>query len=160
MRSLLALAFAAVLFAAGVASESHSSDLLRVSEDGWYSWRVAGKEDLQINALIEAGRPQQLRIVDRGCNDDELPVTEDLGIVGADESVGWLRRFVSPRSSVSSGVLAAIAVHDNEAAAVALRDVIRLDDDRGNRKEAIFWLAQSESEIALAFLDALLSAEE
>ena len=160
MKSILPLAFAVVLFAAGVASESHSSDLLRINDDGWYSWQVAGDAELEIYARIESGRPRELRISGMQCRRDDTPDAESLGTISATESVAWLSRFISPRSTVSSEVMAAISTHPDGAGTRILQDVVESDLDRKNREEAVFWLAQSDDDAAFGFLDILLSGPE
>lgn len=157
MRTFLHLVFALALFTAGIASESRSSDLFEVASDGWYSWRIADADDLEIHALIEAGRPSEFYLPTLQCNRSKVPASTDLGTVKATESIAWLRRFISPRNDVSAAVMAAIAVHPGGEAVRALQDVIRSDRDWDNRREAVFWLAQSNDQSAYAFLDSLLS---
>lgn len=118
MRAFLHLAFAFALFAAAIASESHSSDLLKLDGDGWYSWSVADQDELEIHALISGGRPVELRVSSFECGRRDLPESENLGVVSAAESVNWLRRFVDPRSDVGSQVLFVIAAHDDDSAFV------------------------------------------
>mgnify|MGYP000317231782 CR=1 FL=1 len=50
MKTILHLLFAIALAAAAIASESHGSDLLRIDQDGWYAWRVAGDERAEVTA--------------------------------------------------------------------------------------------------------------
>ncbi len=157
MRRFIHIVFALALFTAGIASESRSSDLFQVTSDGWYSWRIAGAGDLEIHALIESGRPSEFYLPTLQCNRSKVPASTDLGSISATESIAWLRRFVSPRTDVSAEVMAAIAVHPGVEPVRALQDVIRSDTDWDNRREAVFWLAQSNDESAYAFLDSLLS---
>lgn len=112
------LVFAVALFAAAIASESQSSDLLRITGDGWYAWQVAGDERLEIYARIESGRPVEMRIPLFECNRRRgLPEdARDLGTISAQESIAWLRRFVSPGSDLSNDVMFVIAAHDDDAA--------------------------------------------
>lgn len=116
MKTFLHLACAIALFAAVVASESHSSDLLRLDGDGWYSWQVAGSDDLEIHALIESGKPVKLRLPSFECDRRDLPASHDLGMIAAADSVDWLRRFVDPRTDLGSQILFVIAAHDDDAA--------------------------------------------
>ena len=116
MRTFFHLAFAVALFAAAIASESHSSDLLKLDGDGWYSWQVEGPDQLEIHALIKAGRPVEFRVPSFDCGYRGLPESESLGIVSAAASVNWLRRFVDPHSDVGSQVLFVIAAHDDDEA--------------------------------------------
>jgi hypothetical protein len=157
MRTLFYLVFALALFTAGVASESRSSDLLQVSSDGWYSWQIEGDEDLEIHALIESGRPVEFYLPSLQCNRRNVPTSTDLGTIDAAESIAWLRRYISPRTEVTTEAMAAIAVHPGEEAVRVLRDVVVSDSDWDTRKEAVFWLGQSNDDSAYAFLDTLLS---
>ncbi len=157
MKSFLPLAFAIALFAAGVASESHGSDLLRISGDGWHTWQVAGDDQLEIYVRIESGRPGEVLVPGLQCGRKTPPDASDLGTIDASESVAWLGRFISPRSDVTSEVMAAIAAHPAGAGTETLKNVVRSDRNRKNREEAVFWLAQTDDEAAFAFLDALLT---
>jgi len=160
MKAVLPLAFAIALFAAGVASESHSSDLLRVSGDGWYTWQVAGDDELRIFARVESGQARELRIPGLQCGRGDTPEAEDLGLIDAAESVAWLSRFISPPSDVTTEVMAAISAHPGGTGTQVLENVVRSDSNRQNRKEAVFWLAQTDDDDAFAFLDSLLSASD
>lgn len=157
MRSLFSLTFAVVLFAAGIASESHSADLLRFDGDGWFAWQIAEDEELEIFARIESGRPREIRIPRWDCGRQDPPDAVNLGAVGAAESVAWLSRFIEPRSDVSNEVMAAISAHPGGIGTPVLQDVVRSSVNRKTREEAIFWLAQSGDDAAFAFLDALLT---
>jgi hypothetical protein len=160
MRKVLHLVFAVALFTAGAASESRSSDLLRAASDGWYSWQIEGAVDLEIHARIESGRPQEFYLPSLQCNRRNVPASTDLGTLTPAESIAWLQRFISPRTQVSTEVMAAIAAHPGKEAVRVLQDVVRTDSDWDNRREAVFWLAQSDDASAYAFLDALLSERD
>jgi len=157
MRSLLSLAFAVTLFAAGIVSESHSSDLMRFDGEGWFAWQIAEDEELQIYVRIESGSPREIRVPRWDCGRHELPAAENLGIVDAAESVSWLSRFIEPRSDISNEFMAAISAHPGSIGTRVLQNVVMSSRDRKSREEAIFWLAQSDDEAAFAFLDALLT---
>ena len=157
MRSLISLAFAVVLFAACIASESYSSDLLRFDGDGWFAWQIAEDEELELYARIESGRPREIRIPRWDCGRQDPPAAESLGTVSAAESVAWLSRFIDPRSDISNEVMAAISAHPGGVGTRVLQDVVKSDRNRKNREEAVFWLAQSDDDAAFAFLDALLT---
>jgi len=157
MKTFLHLAFAAMLFAACVTSESHSSDLLRMTSDGWYMWQVEGNDDLEIHALIESGQPKEFVLPGFHCGRRTLPDSADLGVIGAEESIAWLRRYITPASGVSSEVMAAIAAHSSDIAVGVLADVVKSGGDRQVREEALFWLAQSDSDAAYDVIDRLLT---
>jgi len=160
MKSLLHLVFAALLFAACISSESHSSDLLRITGDGWYMWQVEGNDDLEIHALIESGQPTEFVLPGIQCGRRTPPDSADLGVIAADESIAWLQRYIAPRSAVSSEVMAAIAAHATDSAVDVLADVVRFGHDRHNREEALFWLANSDSDVAFEFIDRLLTGSD
>jgi hypothetical protein len=157
VKPVLPLAFAIVLFAAGVTSESHGSDLLRISSDGWYTWQVRGDRQFDIYARIESGRPTEVLVPQLQCGRKAPPDASNLGLIDAAESVAWLGRFISPRSDVTSEVMAAISAHPGGAGTDILKNVVRSDRNRKNREEAVFWLAQTDDDAAFAFLDALLT---
>jgi hypothetical protein len=156
VKTALRLLIVVALLAAAVSSESLGSELLQLRGEGWYSWRVAGDDDLVIYARIESGAPVELRLPGVQCTRRPLPDTTDLGAVDAAESIAWLRRFIAPRSKVSTEVMAAVSLHDTAEAVDALVEVLKSDPDRRNREEAVFWLAQSKSDAAFAALDHLL----
>ena len=116
MRTFLHLLFAVAMFAAAIASESHSSDLLKLDGDGWYSWQVEGIEDLEIYARIESGHPVELVVPSWNCGRFERPESRDLGTIAASDSVDWLRRFVDPDSDINSEILFTIVAHDDDVA--------------------------------------------
>ena len=158
IRPLTHLLFAAVLFASVISSESHSSDLLKITEDGWYTWYVDTDDGLQIYSLIDSGRPTRVVVPAYDCGWKAVADATDLGAIDAAESIAWLRRFIAPRSDISSEVMAALSAHANEDAADALGQVLRSDSSRRNRKEALFWLAQTNADAAFDILDRLLSS--
>jgi len=156
VKTVLRLVIVVALLAAAVSGESLGSDLLGIGDDGWYSWRVAGSDELVVYARIESGVPAELRLPGIQCPPRSLPDATDVGEVAATVSIGWLRRFVTPRSKVSTDVMAALAMHDSAEAVDALVGVLTSDPDRRNREDAVFWLAQSKSDAAFAALDHLL----
>ena len=116
MRTFLHLRVAVALFAAAIASESHSSDLLKLDGDGWYSWQIEGSQELEVYARIESGHPAELYIPNWDCGRRNPPRAHDLGVIAASDSVDWLRRFVDPRSDINSELLFTIAAHDDDVA--------------------------------------------
>lgn len=128
MKTFLHLAFVVALFAATIASESLSSDLLKLDGDGWYSWQVEGPDELEIHALIKGGKPVEFRMPGFECSHRDLPDSESLGVVSAAESVNWLRRFVDPRTSVGSQVLFVITAHDDDTAFAYIDHLLSAED--------------------------------
>ncbi len=124
MKVLLHLLLAAMLFAAGISSESHSSDLLRITGDGWYTWQVEGADDLEIHARFESGHLQEFIIPRFQCGHRRLPESTDLGVIDAGESIAWLRRFITPQTSISNEVLFVIVAHDNDEAFAVIDELL------------------------------------
>jgi hypothetical protein len=116
-------------------------------------------DTLRIYAQMQSGRPVRLRAVGPGCRVTTGSPVTDLGIVDADSSITWLARFIEPRNALSSDLMEAVQAHANERSVAVLTGIVRSGHDIENRKEALFWLAQSDSEPAFDFIDGLLSQE-
>ncbi len=99
-------------------------------------------ENMQVYALLENGVLQKVRALTPACPvKSDQPVT-DLGRVAADDSVQWLAAHISPRSNISTHVLAAIAVHSGDQARDILVNTAGDEDNLDNRKHAVFWMGQ------------------
>ncbi|MCI0517651.1 MAG: hypothetical protein L0Y45_07450 [Woeseiaceae bacterium] len=108
---------------------------ISITDSGGYS---AG--EMQIYALLDAGKPRQVRTLSTQCQvSTERPIS-DLGLVNTDTSLDWLQKFVESRSKLSSDVLAAISIHEGARARDALIDIARNGPDAEQRKDAIQWL--------------------
>ena len=132
--------------------------------DGWHGWQVEGSEDLvRIYVRINDGSPTRIRFRDsRHCtwNRAEEPAEfRDLGIVDNDVSATWLIHQVDADSRVSEDAIAAISVHTGDVAFAALTGLLEdRNRGKGTREQALFWLAQSDSDEAFEYLDALISS--
>jgi hypothetical protein len=162
VRTLLRLVLLAVLCVACIGNETLGSALDARLDDGWYSWQVdtprAHRESLQIYVLLESGTPVRLQFDDAGCPAKDRPATAtDLGTIAPDASIEWLRPFIEPRSRISSAVMAAVYAHASERSVAVLAELVTPGHDIETRREALFWLAQSDSGRAFAILDGLLS---
>lgn len=112
---------------------------------------------LRVYAKMQSGRPVRLRVYGPGCRvTSESPVT-DLGVVDADSSVEWLSRYIEPRNALSSDLIEAVQAHANAGSVAVLEGLVTAGHDIRNRREALFWLAQSDSQPAFEFLDRLLT---
>ena len=114
---------------------------------------------LRIYAKMQSGRPVRLRVYGPGCRVTTGSPVTDLGVVDADSSITWLSRFIEPRNAVSSQLIEAVQAHANERSVAVLTGIVTNGHDTENRKEALFWLAQSDSQPAFDFLDRLLTNE-
>lgn len=99
-------------------------------------------DEVQIYTLMRSGMATKIRALSSQCpvtSDSEIT---DLGAVDVDESVEWLRRYISAESSVSTEAIAAVAVHAGDGALRFLVDTAESDDNHEHREDAIFWMAQ------------------
>jgi hypothetical protein len=99
--------------------------------------------EMQIYALIESGRPERIRVFSPRCKVTSRSDVIDLGLVGVDESLAWLKNHVTTRESFSNDALAAIAVHKGSAALSFLIDMANAGPTTEVRKGAIFWMSQA-----------------
>ncbi len=160
MKAALRLLVIAMLVVACIGSESLGADFRGPVDDGWHTWQVAaaGGGKLQIYASIEHGKPVRLRVRgDSVCTDNFDVEALDLGFIDVGESIDWLQAYIEPRSILSSDAIMAISLHAGDRSVTVLTNILTQGKDRENREEALFWLAQSESDTAFDVLDRLLS---
>jgi len=157
------LAFALLLVAW---TDGDAAEFTAPADDGWHVWQVQGTaggdidgDQLSIYVRIDAGRVTRIRARTSNCPVTTRTAVNDMGAVSNSASVGWLLRQVDADSQVADGALAAISAHAGDDAFVALTALLEDRDRRQKtREQALFWLAQSESEQAFDYLDALLSS--
>jgi hypothetical protein len=153
-----------LLLAAGAGSEIRAAETLSFDADGWYTWRVASAgeyDEEQFYVLLKSGKPQEIEIVGHWCNswkrsDKKHAAAMDLGLLDTDTSIDWLQQHTGERTDLSSDALAAISMHEGSRAVRILIDIVESDAHMDIREEAVFWMAQSESEAAFDYLDRLL----
>lgn len=97
-------------------------------------------DQMQVYALIDNGRPAELRTLSAQCPVTAGRAIADLGTVDTDTSLDWLQQFIEPRSKLTDDVLAAISVHEGARARDTLIDIARNGSDAEQRKDAIQWL--------------------
>ncbi len=158
------LVLIAVLLAAGASSQARAAEPINLSDDGWYTWRVAATgeyDEEQFYVLIKSGKPKEIEIVGHWCNrwngsDKKYPVATDLGMLDTNSSIDWLQQYTGERTDLSSEALAAISRHEGTRAVQVLIDIVESKAHMDVREEAVFWMAQSDSEEAFNYLDRLL----
>ncbi len=111
---------------------------------------------IQIYAQVQDGEVTKIRALSSQCPVTAKAEIVDLGLVASDDSIRWLERFVAPRTNVSTHALAAISIHGGTNSLNMLVDVVQHDASLENRKDAVFWLVQTESEQAFAYIERLL----
>lgn len=150
-----------LLFAAW--ADSSAAEFAAPVDDGWHGWQVEGPQDpVRIYVRIKNGSPTRIRFRDDRCTwsqADEPTEFHDLGIVDNDASVAWLSDQVDVDSRVSEDAIAAISAHAGDAAFAALTGMLEdRKQDKEMREQALFWLAQTNSDQAFEYLDALISS--
>jgi hypothetical protein len=111
---------------------------------------------IQIYALVQGGEVTKIRTLSSQCPVTANAEIADMGIMESDDSIRWLEKFVTPRTKMSTHALAAISVHGGTNSLNMLVDVAQHDASLENRKDAIFWLVQTESEQAFAYIERVL----
>ena len=152
-----ALAFV-LLFVAW--TDSGAADFAAPTDDGWHAWHVQGTAaQVRIYVRVNDGSPTQIQFRGNNCMNDEPTEFRDLGVVDNEVSVAWLNDQVHADGRVSEDAIAAISVHAGDAAFAALTGLLE-DRKRGKktREQALFWLAQTDSDQAFEYLDALISS--
>ena len=112
---------------------------------------------MQIYALTGGGELKKIRALSSQCRVTAKSEIIDLGFLETDDSVDWLQQYIDPPTQISTNVMAAISTHHGEYPITVLMDVVRSNSNMENRKNALFWLAMSESDQAYEFLDRMLS---
>lgn len=111
---------------------------------------------IQVYALVQDGDVSKIRALSSQCPVTTKTDVADMGFVESDDSIRWLENFVAPRTKMSTHALAAISVHGGANSLNMLVDVAQHDTSLENRKDAVFWLVQTESEQAFAYIERLL----
>lgn len=115
--------------------------------------------EIQVYALIEAGKASKISVLSPHCEVVASTEISDLGSVSADDSIDWLRPYITAKSDVASDALAAISRHSGNYAFQVLAEVVESNADYEFREEAIFWMVMSETENAFAYIDRLIMGE-
>lgn len=160
MKGALQVVLVAIMVATCSGNESLGAEFAGPAGDGWHTWQVAAADgdELRIYALIKAGEPVEFRVRGKyACFDGFDVDAVDLGIVNVDQSIDWLQRHIAPGTELSSDAIMAISLHRGARPVAILSDIVKTGTDRELREEALFWLAQSDSDEAFAVLDRLLS---
>ena len=71
----------------------------------------------------------------------------------------FFEKYIGKRTDLSSDALAAISQHEGARAVQIMIDIVESDAHMDVREEAVFWMAQSGSQEAFAYLDRLLMAD-
>ncbi len=73
------------------------------------------------------------------------------------ESIAWFRRLLDEGAAMADDAIMALSFHPEDQALPVLIEIL---EDRGqrqyNREQALFWMVQSDSDAAYAYLDRML----
>jgi len=115
-------------------------------------------DSMQIYVEVRDGQVREIHPFSSACPVDTGTEVRDLTGVTTDQSVEWLLQQVADNRPLLEEALMAISFHAEQAALAALSGVLEdRDQARRARKQALFWLVQSDSDPAYAYLDRLLS---
>ncbi len=96
--------------------------------------------EMQLYALLDAGKPIEVRTLSPQCAVTADHPVSDLSLVTTDISLDWLLEYAEPPSEISSDVLAAIAVHEGARSRDTLVRIAKSGATIEHRKGAIEWL--------------------
>lgn len=115
--------------------------------------------DVRVYVRMQDGRPDRVRALNADCPVTTATEVTDLGRVDADPSVRWLAGRLTNDRQADAEFLAAIPMHAGSAPYDTLTGLL---EDRSRpmeiREQALFWLVQSESDEAFAYVDRLLGS--
>lgn len=116
-------------------------------------------ESVRVYVRMDAGQPERVRALNADCPVTTASEIRDLGSVAADVSVRWLRDRITNDRHGDAQLLAAIPMHAGGAAFEALTSLL---EDRSRpmdtREQALFWLAQTDTDEAFDYIDRLLTS--
>lgn len=117
-------------------------------------------DTLDVYVEIRVGRVNEIHALSSTCPVSmPTPVTTIDG-VDTDDSVAWLVRQLTASPRLVDEAILAVSLHEDRRALQALVSLLE-DRQRSDevREQALFWLVQSESDDAYAYLDRLLSPQ-
>ena len=115
-------------------------------------------DQISVYVRVENGKVTKLRALTAACPVTTKSPVNNMGVMPNAASVAWLVEQVDGDSRISEDAIAAVSAHEGDATFKALTGL--LEDRNRNRKireQALFWLAQTDSDQAFEYLDALLS---
>ncbi len=115
-------------------------------------------DQISVYVRMNAGKVSKIRALTSDCPVTTRTPLNKLGVVANGASVAWLPRQVDAETHISEDAIAAISMHVGDEAFTALTTLVEdRDSSRKLREQALFWLAQSNSDEAFSYFDRLLS---
>ena len=113
--------------------------------------------EMQIYVKLVGGRATKIRTLSPQCPVETSDGISDLGLVETSDSLDWLGAYVGDTARLSSEALLAISAHEgSEATRILVGAIENRELGQKVREEALFWLVNSGSDEAYAWLDRLL----
>ncbi|MEO0575689.1 MAG: hypothetical protein AAF004_09510 [Pseudomonadota bacterium] len=106
----------------------------------------------KIYARKQNGELLLVRVLSSHCPVESDSSITNIGTLTTDQSLQWLKPYALGTSEHASDALAAIALHEGDAALRLLQKTAREHTLRETRKNAVFWLAQIRLDQSRAFL--------
>jgi len=142
-------------------TDGGAAEFVAPTGDGWHVWQVQGSEDgdqISVYVRMKAGKVTKIRALTSDCPETTITPVNDLGVVSNDASVAWLLQQMDAGARISESALAAISAHAGKEAFTALTTLVEdRESSRDLREQALFWLAQSNTDEAFSYFDRLLS---
>ena len=142
-------------------TDGGAAEFAAPTDDGWHVWQVQGSEDsdqVSVYVRMKAGKVTKIRALTSDCPVTTSTPVNDMGVVSNGASVAWLLQQVDAGARISESALAAISAHAGDEAFTALTTLVEdRDSSRNLREQALFWLAQSNTDEAFNYFDRLLS---
>lgn len=113
---------------------------------------------ISVYVKTENGEVRKIRALNADCPVNTSTRIVDLDPVAVADSIAWLQSHLDSTRDLAEPAINAIGMHGGDAGMRALIGVIENRSLRKSlREHALFWLAQSDSDDAFAYIDRLLS---
>lgn len=117
---------------------------------------VIGAAGLRIYVRTEGGTVRDIKPLGAGCPATSESGILDIGPVSGSESIEWLSSQIRSGSRLADNAIMAISFHADGGTDRLIRFVEDRTIDKELRETTLFWLANSDSDQAFAYLDQIL----
>ena len=114
-------------------------------------------DTLRVYVLRDGGKVREIRALSADCPVEVSSAVNALGTMDAKASIAWLVQQAQGGTSIAEDAVIALAMHADDVALPALQSLVEdRSQERELREQALFWLAQSDSDEAYRYIDSLL----
>lgn len=114
-------------------------------------------DSMHIYVEVKDRRVREIRALSSACPVSIAGNVRTINDVSTADSIGWLMRQLEGSSRVAEDAIMAVSFHTEPQALEALIGLVEDTTQRQEpREQALFWLVQTESDEAFAYLDRLL----